>query len=50
MIHFNTKEQPAFNRQFDLLIKDLKKWEDKGFQLIPVCRKSQTTGKATDNF
>jgi transcription-repair coupling factor (superfamily II helicase) len=32
-IHFSTKEQPAFNRQFDLLIKDLKSWESKGFQL-----------------
>jgi transcription-repair coupling factor (superfamily II helicase) len=32
-IHFNTKEQPAFNRQFDLLIKDLKTWSAKGFNL-----------------
>ena len=32
-IEFNTKQQPAFNRQFDLLIKDLKHWESKGFQL-----------------
>lgn len=32
-IHFSTKEQPSFNRQFELLIKDLKSWEDKGFQL-----------------
>lgn len=32
-IPFNTKEQPAFNRQFDLLIKDLKSWEQKGFKL-----------------
>ncbi len=32
-IEFNTKEQPAFNRHFDLLIKDLKDWEKKGFQL-----------------
>jgi len=32
-IEFKTKEQPAFNRQFDLLIKDLKGWESKGFQL-----------------
>ncbi len=32
-IVFNTKEQPAFNRQFDLLIKDLKSWEAKKFQL-----------------
>jgi transcription-repair coupling factor (superfamily II helicase) len=32
-IEFNTKQQPAFNRQFDLLIKDLKSLEAKGFQL-----------------
>jgi transcription-repair coupling factor (superfamily II helicase) len=32
-IEFNTKQQPAFNRQFDLLITDLKNWENKGFHL-----------------
>jgi len=32
-IPFNTKEQPAFNRRFDLLINDLKTWERKGFGL-----------------
>ena len=32
-IGFNTREQPAFNRQFDLLIKDLKSWEGQGFEL-----------------
>lgn len=32
-IHFNTKAQPAFNRQFDLLIRDLKSWATKGFGL-----------------
>ncbi|MBK7562623.1 MAG: transcription-repair coupling factor [Chitinophagaceae bacterium] len=32
-IEFTTKEQPSFNRQFDLLIKDLKNWESKKFQL-----------------
>jgi transcription-repair coupling factor (superfamily II helicase) len=32
-IEFNTKAQPAFNRQFDLLIRDLKGWEAKKFQL-----------------
>ena len=32
-IEFHTKEQPAFNRQFDLLIRDLKSWETKQFQL-----------------
>jgi transcription-repair coupling factor (superfamily II helicase) len=33
-IEFNTKEQPAFNRQFDFLIRDLKEWEKKGFGLF----------------
>jgi transcription-repair coupling factor (superfamily II helicase) len=32
-IEFHTKEQPVFNRQFDLLIRDLKSWEAKKFQL-----------------
>jgi transcription-repair coupling factor (superfamily II helicase) len=32
-IEFQTKVQPAFNRQFDLLIRDLKGWEAKKFQL-----------------
>lgn len=32
-IIFSTKDQPAFNRQFELLIKDLKSWESKGFSL-----------------
>ena len=33
IVEFNTREQPSFNRQFDLLIKDLKGWEEKGFEL-----------------
>ena len=32
-IEFHTKQQPAFNRQFDMLIRDLKHWEKNGFQL-----------------
>jgi len=31
-IFYHTKHQPAFNRQFELLIKDLKSWETKGFE------------------
>ncbi|HET9745450.1 MAG TPA: DEAD/DEAH box helicase, partial [Chitinophagaceae bacterium] len=31
IIQSNTKTQPAFNRRFDLLIQDLKSWEQKGF-------------------
>lgn len=34
VIRFQTKQQPAFNRQFDLLIKDLKEWESKGFNIF----------------
>lgn len=33
-IRHNTREQPSFNRQFDLLIRDLKSWEAKKFQLF----------------
>jgi transcription-repair coupling factor (superfamily II helicase) len=32
-IEFNTKAQPSFNRQFDLLIKDLKAHEAAGYSL-----------------
>ncbi len=32
-IKFNTRPQPAFNRQFDLLIKDLKFHESKGYTI-----------------
>lgn len=32
-IEFNTKSQPAFNRQFDMLMADLKQWEKKNFSL-----------------
>ena len=33
-IEHQTREQPAFNRQFELLIRDLKSWEAKQFQLF----------------
>ena len=32
-IQFSTKEQPAFNRQFDLLIKNLKEYEAKHYNI-----------------
>jgi len=32
-IQSNTRTQPAFNRRFDLLIQDLKNWEQKGFDV-----------------
>ena len=34
VITFHTKEQPAFNRQFDLLIKDLRSWEAKKYAIF----------------
>jgi len=33
VIEFHTRPQPAFNRQFDLLIKDLRSWEAKKYTL-----------------
>jgi len=33
-ITFNTKSQPAFNRQFELLIRDLKSWESKKYTIF----------------
>lgn len=33
-IRFNTKPQPSFNRQFDLLISDLQSYEAKAYQLF----------------
>jgi transcription-repair coupling factor (superfamily II helicase) len=33
IIAFNTRPQPAFNRQFDLLIRDLSAWEKKHFNI-----------------
>ena len=32
-ISFNTKEQPAFNRNFELLIKNLKEYQDKHYKI-----------------
>jgi len=32
-IEFHTRHQPSFNRQFDMLIRDFKQWEKKGFDL-----------------
>jgi len=32
-IKFNTKEQPAFNRNFDLLIKNLKEYEEQKYNI-----------------
>ncbi|HEY8387074.1 MAG TPA: DEAD/DEAH box helicase, partial [Parasegetibacter sp.] len=32
-LHFQTREQPAFNRQFELLIKDLTNWEKQKYTI-----------------
>lgn len=32
-VNFDTKAQPSFNRNFNLLISDLKSWESKGFKI-----------------
>ncbi len=32
-IEYNTREQPAFNRRFDLLMQDLKEWKKKNFRI-----------------
>lgn len=33
LLAFHTRTQPPFNRQFDLLIQDLKSWQDKGYSI-----------------
>ncbi len=33
LVEFHTRAQPSFNRQFDLLIRDLKSWEAKKYTL-----------------
>jgi transcription-repair coupling factor (superfamily II helicase) len=33
VVPFNTKPQPSFNRNFNLLISDLKSWEQQGFAI-----------------
>jgi transcription-repair coupling factor (superfamily II helicase) len=34
LVEFHTKPQPSFNRQFDLLIRDLKSWEAKKYTVF----------------
>jgi len=34
VVEFHTKAQPSFNRQFDLLIRDLKSWEAKKYSVF----------------
>ena len=44
------KQQPAFNRQFDMLIRDLKALGKKRISIVSFCGKSKTTGKASQHF
>ena len=49
-IEFNTKQQPAFNRQFDILIRDLKALGKKQVSTFSFCRKSETIRKTLQHF
>jgi transcription-repair coupling factor (superfamily II helicase) len=49
-IEFHTKQQPAFNRQFDLLIRDLKEWEAKKFQLYLFAENPQQLNRLQTIF
>ena len=49
-IEFKTKEQPAFNRQFDMLIKDLKSWEAKKFDLYIFAENPKQLGRLQSIF
>jgi len=40
-IRFSTKSQPSFNRQFELLIKDLKSWETKQYTIYLFAENSR---------
>ena len=49
-IPFHFRPQPSFNRQFDLLINDLKEYESKKIQYLSFCGESKTTGKIAQHF
>ncbi len=50
IIEFSTKPQPAFNRQFDLLIKDLKAHEDKGYSIFIFAEQARQLERLTSIF
>lgn len=47
---FDTRPQPAFNRQFELSIKDLKALEGAGYSIYIFADPGKTTGKAAHYF
>jgi transcription-repair coupling factor (superfamily II helicase) len=49
-IELNTKPQPAFNRQFDYLIKDLKAHEAKGYSLYIFADQARQLERLTTIF
>ena len=49
-IHFSTKPQPAFNRQFDLLIKDLKSHEAAGYGLYIFAEQAKQLERLSSIF
>ena len=49
-IHFSTKPQPAFNRQFDLLIKDLKGHEAAGYGLYIFAEQAKQLERLSSIF
>jgi len=50
IINFTTKAQPSFNKQFDLLIKDLNLYHKKGFTNYIFCANQQQAQRFHDIF
>ncbi|PKP27068.1 MAG: transcription-repair coupling factor [Bacteroidetes bacterium HGW-Bacteroidetes-2] len=49
-IHFQTKPQPSFNKQFDLLIQNLNENSDKGYTNYIFCSSKQQAKRFKDIF
>ncbi len=49
-IRYNTKPQPSFNKQFDLLIKDLNENHEKGYKNYIFCVSEQQAKRFHDIF
>lgn len=49
-IHFQTKPQPSFNKQFDLLIQNLNENTDKGYKNYIFCSNEQQAKRFKDIF
>ncbi len=50
IIEFNTAPQPAFNKQFNLLIEDLKSHQEQGFTNYIACASEQQAKRFHDIF